>query len=391
VLGRAPAGEGGGAVNAAGGFAAGVWQQLRDSLLRALGPFGPQGVASGGALTTLATRLIVSLLLVILFAAAYVVAVRLLTGIGRRLRLPPDLLRLLRRALAYAISLLALLAVLAQFGVDAAALGRVASAALFALVYYAAWLVAHRLLANATARAGLDRSLIQLLRNVVGVVIAALAVVTVMDQFGVDVLGVITALGVVGIAVGFAAQDTLSNFISGVTLLIERPFRIGDWVELAGEVGRVERISLRTTRVVSRDNVHSSIPNAKVASAEIVNLSAGGPLRLRVPVGIAYKESARAARAALMPVLESHPDVLQGPDHPPSVLVEELGASSVNLAMLAWIGPETIAVAPVVTATLLEGAKEALDGASIQIPFPHLQLFIDEARGLEPVIDRLRG
>lgn len=374
-----------------GGFAAGVWTQLKESLLQALGPFGPQGVASGGALTTLATRLIVAVLLVLLFGAAYAVLSRLLTGVGERLRLPQDLLQLLRRALAYAVSLLALLAVLAQFGVDAAVLGRVATAAFFALIYYAAWLVAHRLLANATLRAGLDRSLVQLLRNVVGVVVAALAVVTVMDQFGVDVLGVITALGVVGIAVGFAAQDTLSNFISGVTLLIERPFHIGDWVELAGEVGRVERISLRTTRVVSRDNVHSSIPNAKVASAEIVNLSAGGPLRLRVPVGIAYKESARAARSVLMPVLESHPDVLQEARRRPSVLVEELGSSSVNLLMLAWIGPETIAEAPAVRASLLEAAKEALDRAGIQIPFPHLQLFIDEAKGLEPVADRLRG
>jgi len=378
-------------VSGAGGFLGSVWEQLRQSLLRALGPFGPQGVASGGALTTLATRLIVALLLVVLFGAAYAVLARVLESAGRRLHVPVDLVKMLRRALAYAVTLLALLAVMAQFGVATAVLGRVATAALFALVYYAAWLVAHRLLANATTRAGLDRSLVQLLRNVVGVVVAALAVVTVMDQFGVDVLGVITALGVVGIAVGFAAQDTLSNFISGVTLLIERPFHIGDWVELAGKVGRVERISLRTTRVVSRDNVHSSIPNAKVASAEIVNLSAGGPLRLRVPVGIAYKESAQAAREALMPMLRAHPQVLQGAIHAPSVLVEELGASSVNLVMLAWIGPETIAVEPVVSAGLVEGAKEALDGAGIQIPFPHLQLFIDEARGLEPVVDRLRG
>ena len=378
-------------MSGAGGFLDSVWEQLRQSLLRALGPFGPQGVASGGALTTLATRLIVALLLVVLFGAAYAVLARVLESAGRRLHVPVDLVKMLRRALAYAVTLLALLAVMAQFGVATAVLGRVATAALFALVYYAAWLVAHRLLANATTRAGLDRSLVQLLRNVVGVVVAALAVVTVMDQFGVDVLGVITALGVVGIAVGFAAQDTLSNFISGVTLLIERPFHIGDWVELTGKVGRVERISLRTTRVVSRDNVHSSIPNAKVASAEIVNLSAGGPLRLRVPVGIAYKESAQAAREALMPMLRAHPQVLQGAIHAPSVLVEELGASSVNLVMLAWIGPETIAVEPVVSAGLVEGAKEALDGAGIQIPFPHLQLFIDEARGLEPVVDRLRG
>jgi small-conductance mechanosensitive channel len=374
-----------------GRFLASVWEQLQQSLLHALGPFGPQGVASGGALATLATRLIVALLLLVLFGAAYAVLARVMGSTGRRLRVPVDLVRMLRRALAYAVTLLALLAVMAQFGVDAAVLGRVATAALFALVYYAAWLAAQRLLGNATSRAGLDPSLVQLLRNVAGVVIAALAVVTVMDQFGVDVLGVVTALGVVGIAVGFAAQDTLSNFISGVTLLVERPFQIGDWVELAGKVGRVDRISLRTTRVVTRDNVHSSIPNAKVASAEIVNLSAGGPLRLRIPVGIAYKESARAAREVLMPVLGRHPQVLHDPPHVPSVLVEELGASSVNLVMRAWIGPETIEVEPVVSASLLESAKEALDAAGIQIPFPHLQLFIDEARGLEPLAERMRS
>ncbi len=378
-------------MSGAGGFAARVWQQLQDSLARALGPFGPQGVASGEALATVATRLIVALLLLALFGGGYAVLVRLLDGGGRRLRLPADLIRLLKRALAYAVTLLAALAVLAQFGVDSAVLGRVAMAALFALIYYAAWLVAHRLLQNATHRAGLDRSLVQLLRNVVGVVVSALAVITVLDQFGIDVLGVVTALGVVGIAVGFAAQDTLSNFISGITLLIERPFRIGDWVELAGKVGRVERISLRTTRLVTRDNIHTSIPNAKVASTEIVNLSAGGPLRLRVPLGIAYKESSRAARQALLPVLRGHPEVLQDAAHAPSVLVEELGSSSVNLVMLAWIEPDTIAREPVVSAELIEAAKEALDAADIQIPFPHLQLFIDDAQGLLPVADRLRG
>ena len=122
-----------------------------------------------------------------------------------------------------------------------------------------------------------------------------------------------------------------------------------------------------------------------------MNLSAGGPLRLRIPVGIAYKESARAAREVLMPVLGRHPQVLHDPPHAPSVLVEELGASSVNLVMRAWIGPETIEVEPVVSAGLLESAKEALDAAGIQIPFPHLQLFIDEARGLEPLADRMRS
>ncbi len=371
-------------------FLATVWDELRRSVGEALGLFGERGFAGGGALTTLVTRLLVSLLLLASFGVALWLARRAVRVVGRRLHLPEDLLRTLRRALGYAVGLLAALAVLAQFGADRAMLGRVAAAALFALLYYAVWIMGMRILANATQRRGIDRSLEQLLRNVLGVLVGAFGVITVLDQFGVDVLGVVTALGVVGIAVGFAAQDTLSNFISGITLLIERPFRIGDWVELAGKVGRVERISLRTTRLVTRDNVHTSIPNASVASAEIVNLSAGGPLRLHIPVGIAYKESARAAREALMPVLREHPLVLQEPARSPRVLVDELGDSSVNLVLHAWIGTETIATQPAVSAELLESAKEALDAAGIEIPFPHLQLFLEQTEALAPLV-RLAG
>lgn len=372
-------------------FAGTVWGELRRSLGEALGLFGDGGFASSDALATLVTRVLVSLLLLALFGMVLGLARRALALLGRRLRLPPDLVRTMRRAVGYAVALLAGLAVLAQFGADRALLGRVAAAALFALLYYALWVLGMRLLANAAHRSGIDRSLEQLLRNVLGVVVVAFAAITVLDQFGVDVLGVVTALGVVGIAVGFAAQDTLSNFISGITLLIERPFRIGDWVELAGKVGRVERISLRTTRLVTRDNVHTSIPNASVASSEIVNLSAGGPLRLRVPVGIAYKESAARARHTLLPVLRAHERVLQDDAHAPRVLVEELGDSSVNLVLHAWIGPETIATQPVVSAELLERAKEALDAAGIEIPFPHLQLFLEESAGLAPFTRLAQG
>ena len=369
-------------------FFAGVWHEFARSLGEAVGLFGRGGVAQAGALQVLVTRLLVSLLLLALFAILHGLARRALRVVGARMRVPRDVLALLRRALLYAALLLGALAVLSQFGMDRTVLLRVAVAAFFALLFYGGWLIAARVLANAAHRAGIDRSLEQLLRNVLAVVLGALAVITVMDQFSVDVLGVITALGVVGIAVGFAAQDTLSNFIAGITLLIERPFRIGDWVEISGKVGRVERITLRTTRVITRDNVHSSIPNSMVASSEIANLSAGGPLRLAIPVGIAYKESAARAREALLPVLSAHRLVLQDPLHAPRVLVEELADSSVNLVLHAWIAPETIAAQPTVSAELLEGAKDALDAAGIEIPFPHLQLFLENSEGLAPFARR---
>lgn len=143
--------------------------------------------------------------------------------------------------------------------------------------------------------------------------------------------------------------------------------------------------------MVDRNNVVTSLPNASVASADIVNLSAGGPMRIGLPVGIAYKESARRARDVLMPIVERHELVLAGEGVSPAVLLEELGDSSVNLTIYYWIAPEQIAVSPRISAELLEGAKEALDDAGIEIPFPHLQLFVDEARGLLPVVETLRA
>ncbi len=103
-----------------------------------------------------------------------------------------------------------------------------------------------------------------------------------------------------GIAVGFAAQSTLSNFIAGITLLIERPFRIGDWVNINGQDGKVVKIALRTTWLRTRDNIFAMIPpNDSVASSDIINYSAEGITRLSFMVGIAYKESVAHAREVI--------------------------------------------------------------------------------------------
>lgn len=362
-----------------------IWRELLGSLGESFSLVRGDGVAALDV-EALAVRLLVSVLVVLLAWLVYGLARRTLAWTLRRTRFPVTARAPLFLALRAVVTVLASLAVLGQFGVSRALLGDAALAAVFAFAFYLVWWTGNRVLQATVDRAGLDRSLRQLLRNVLAVTLATVGFVMVMDQFGVNVLAAVTALGVVGIAVGFAAQETLSNFIAGITLLIERPFRLGEWVDVGGKVGRVEAIRLRTTLIVDRDNVHTIIPNAQVAAGQIVNLSGGGPLRLRIELGIAYKESAAEARETLLPVLRGHAEILRGGRYEPSVLVTGLSASSVDLVAFVWIPPDKIAVQPRISAELVERAKEALDGAGIEIPFPHLQLFIDDAKGLAPVL-----
>lgn len=149
------------------------------------------------------------------------------------------------------------------------------------------------------------------------------------------------------------------------------------------------RSALRTTWLRTRDNIFAMIPNDSVASSDIINYSAEGATRLNIPVGIAYKESAKAAREVLMPVLLGHPEVLQAPGMEPRVVLKSLGDSSVDLEVKVWITPDNLDVQPRIMADILEQMKEALDAAGIEIPFPHLQLFIDDAKGLKPIVEPL--
>ncbi len=368
------------------GFFVRLFSELRRSLLETLGLFNQGDDRLAGVVAGFLTQVVVSLLLVLLFWGAYWLLSRALRAVIARSKFSWEAAAPLRLALRYALALLALLSIMSQFGVSQYVTTNVAQGALIAFVFYVGWLVLNRLLSNASRRYRLDGSIEQLLRNVVSVVIMAFGVAAVLAQFGIQILSVIAGLGIVGIAVGFAAQETLSNFIAGVTLLVERPFRIGDWVEINGQTGKVREITLRTTRLRSRDNVIMAIPNASVASSDIVNYSAGGPLRVRIPVGIAYKESAKRAREVMLPVVRANEMVMTRLGLGPTVMMSELGDSSVNLDIYYWIEPDHIDIQPRISAEILEACKEVLDDAGIEIPFPHLQLFIDEAKGLKSLL-----
>ncbi|MDZ7704163.1 MAG: mechanosensitive ion channel family protein [Trueperaceae bacterium] len=368
------------------GFFTKLWSEVIGSLGDTFGLFSDNQEALVIALANLINQLIIVSLLGVVFTGVYYLLRTLLRFLLGRLRLlKRSIAAPLFVALRYTVVVLAGLAILAQFGVEQNILANIARAAVLAFLFYLGWIIGGRLLNNFLQRYQLDASLEQLVRNIYSVLLVTFAVTTVLAQLGVQVFTVVASLGVVGIAVGFAAQDTLSNFIAGITLLLERPFKIGDWVEISGYVGRVRSISLRTTRLSTRDNVLTSIPNAQVLSNRIANYSGGGPLRVRIPVGIAYKESAKAARKVMLPILEEHRLVMD--TRRPEVRMTSLGASSVDLELHYWLEPEQIGVQPKISADLLEQCKEALDDAGIEIPFPHLQLFIDEAKGLAPLVE----
>lgn len=227
----------------------------------------------------------------------------------------------------------------------------------------------------ALGRAGFDETLVGLLvDNVLKYVVMAFAFVMAADQVGVNVTAALAGISVAGIAIGFAAQDTLANVIAGFLIFFDKPFEVGDWVTVAGENGQIREITLRTTRIRTRNNTYVVIPNKRIIDEVLVNHSKHGATRVDCPLGIAYKEFIPEARRVLLEAAGGLEGVLADP--PPAVIVDQLGASSVDLEVRVWV--EDARLEESIRYDVTEAGKLALDAAGIQIPFPHLQLFVDD-------------
>ncbi len=265
----------------------------------------------------------------------------------------------------------------ALLAIAVAVVPRVLAALLLLLAFYALLRVLQPALRSVLRRAGIADALIHLLVDgvvrgavwVVGLVMAA-------SQLGINVAAALAGLGVVGIAVGFAAQETIANMIAGFLIFWDRPFRVGDWVTTQGRYGEVRDITLRTTRLRTHDNTFVVIPNKQVIGELLVNHSMYGESRVSVQVGIAYKESIDDAREAILGAMRDLDGVLPTP--PPTVVVDGLGDSSVNLVVRVWVAVAMNEVP--VRFRVVEACKKALDAAGIEIPFPHLQLFVDDVK-----------
>ena len=249
-------------------------------------------------------------------------------------------------------------------------------AALVLLVIF--WVLARvlgRVLRRLMAQAGMEDALIGLLvDNILYYAVMIVGLVMAAAQLGIRVGAALAGLGVVGLALAFAAQDSVANVISGIIIFWDKPFVVGDWIKVEEQFGRVNNITLRSTRIRTPRNTYVVIPNKSIIDAVLENLSQHGELRVDVPVGIAYKEDIRAARRVLLEAVSKIETVKNEPA--PDVVVQELGDSSVNLKVRVWIDAAKDRQGTYYKA--IEAAKLALDEAGIEIPFPHLQLFVDD-------------
>lgn len=259
--------------------------------------------------------------------------------------------------------------------------------ALRALLLIAAFWVllamARRVLNRAMERSHIGKDMQNLARRLLKYTILILAILSVASQMGIEVTSLVVGLGVIGLAVSLAAQETIQNIIAGVTIAVDQPFRQGDWIRLGDLHADVTDLRLRSTVLTTFENETIVIPNRNLANERIINYTLTEQLRVRVPVGIAYKEDIDAAREVLMSTIEGDDRVLEDPE--PKVLVMELGDSSVDMELRFWV--EDPAIMFPIRSEYLEKAKKALDRADIEIPFPHLQLFLEDSNG----VARLEG
>jgi len=253
------------------------------------------------------------------------------------------------------------------------------------LILGATWFLsgwARRAVVSALQRARLDETLSSFVGTLVRWGVVILGVLASLSLFGIDTTTVAAVLGGAGIAIGLAIQGNLANFAAGVLLLIVRPFKVGDWVEIGGESGMVDEIGLFTTRIDTLDKRRVFLPNNAVFGGAIENRSYHAHRRVDVMVGVTYDTDLRQATQVLTQAMEAVPG--RNPDLPVLARLEGFGASSIDFRVAVWAPPlDYFTIQHEIIAT----AKEHLDQAGIGIPFPQMDLHLD-ARVEEALAER---
>ncbi|MDQ3974735.1 MAG: mechanosensitive ion channel family protein [Actinomycetota bacterium] len=219
-----------------------------------------------------------------------------------------------------------------------------------------------------------------LLARLVRILAIALALLVALAVAGVEVGPALAGLGLAGLALAFALQGILENFIAGVILTARKPFRVGDQIRTNEFEGTVREIDLRVTRLADYDGETILIPNVDVYTKPLVNLTRGGRRRTRVTVGIDYRDDHDAAREVIRKAVASVDQVMDDP--PVEVLLAELGDSSVNFEVRYWTQPDIATVRNVQDA-VLSAAKRAVEDAGMTIPWPIRTLVHDSPLRLE--------
>lgn len=251
-------------------------------------------------------------------------------------------------------------------------------ATLFLGFFWMVYRTIRKLVLGSMARASVDESIREMLGHLIKWTIMGFGLVVACNQIGIEITALLTAAGVIGLAVGFAAQETLANFIAGIVIFWDKPFRPGDWVEVDQTYGQVKRVTFRSTRILDFSGQMIVYPNTYMLANRVSNHTTYPLTRVAVPIGIAYKESIDDARQTMLGTVKG--DARISADPAPEVIVKECGDSSVNLQLRFWIVDE--ALERVIVLEYVEKCKKAFDAAGISIPYPHMQLFVEETAAI---------
>ncbi len=230
-----------------------------------------------------------------------------------------------------------------------------------------------KLVDKAMEKTRIEDTLRVFVKNLVYTVLLVFVVIAALSKLiGKDASAQFVAVvGAAGLAIGFALQGSLSNFAAGVLVIIFKPYKVGDYVEIAGSAGLVKEIQIFTTILHSPDNVKIIVPNAQATGGSIMNYTATGTRRVDLVIGVSYEDNLKTAREIIEKVLAADSRIL--PEPATTVAVSELGDSSVNFVVRPWVNVSDYWA---VRFDLMEKIKLALEEGGCSIPFPQRDIHI---------------
>lgn len=230
-----------------------------------------------------------------------------------------------------------------------------------------------RVLTKVYQKRHLDEGIQHSLNRLLHYIIISLGIYLAIDNLGVSLTALAAVGGVLLVGIGFGLQDLAKDFISGLILLLERPIRKGDYIEVEKNQGTVMEIGLRATVINTYDDIEILIPNGKLINEIVVNrLYQQRYYRIRINVGVDYNSDPEQVRDLLISVAKAHPDILENPA--PTVFFEQIKASSFDFRLMGWLNDARLE--PRVKSDLHYGVTKAFGEAGINMPFPQLDLHL---------------
>jgi len=227
---------------------------------------------------------------------------------------------------------------------------------------------------RALAKSNLDAGARYAIGSIVRYIAIAVGFVIILQTAGIDLSALTILLGSLSIGIGLGLQNITNNFVSGLIILIERPIKVGDRIEIGNLNGDVVQISARSTRIITNDNVAVIVPNSELISSPVVNWSyPTKSVRFNIPVGVSYDSDPEMIKQLLVEIAGSHPGVLQS--QPPDVLFDSFGENTLNFILRVWT-EQYLTKPGVLRSELYYEISKKFKEKGIQIPFPQREVRI---------------